>query len=145
MVTHVMTIGGFDSQHQQQSLRQQPDVVVAAPGRILDHLINAQSVHMELLEIVVFDEADRLLELGFRDECMQVLKHCSRGRQTMLFSATFTTAVKDLAALALRSPVRIAVGATNKVVENLQQEFVKLAGEEMREATLMSLITRTYK
>merc|ERR1719199_796895 len=107
LVTFQLVAGGFVAREQANSLRQQPDVVIATPGRLLDHLLNSQSVHMELLEIVIFDEADRLLELGFREECMQVLKRCSQGRQTMLFSATLNTAVEDLAALAMVKPIRI--------------------------------------
>lgn len=144
MITHVLVTGGFQSKDQVSSLKNQPDVVVATPGRILDHLLNAQSVHMDLLEIVVFDEADRLLELGFREECLSVLKHCSRSRQTMLLSATFTKAVKDLATDTLKAPVRISVGEANTLVATLTQEFVKLADESVREATLFALLKKTY-
>merc|ERR1719261_1253579 len=114
LVTYQLVTGGFVSHDQASSLRRQPDIVVATPGRLLDHLLNSHSVHMELLEIVVFDEADRLLELGFREECMQVLKRCSRGRQTMLFSATMNTPVQDLASLALTKPVKVQASRTNR-------------------------------
>lgn len=97
-----------------------------------------------MLEIVIFDEADRLLELGFRDECLEVLKRCSKGRQTMLFSATFNTSVEDLAGLALVKPVRVHANPVNRVAETLEQEFVKAPSEEMREAVLMSLVSRNY-
>merc|ERR1719382_449987 len=142
MVTFQLVAGGFVDQS--GSLRQQPDIVIATPGRLLDHLLNSASVHMELLEIVVFDEADRLLELGFRDECLEVLKRCSRGRQTMLFSATMNTSVEDLAALALVKPVRVHASPVNHVVETLEQEFVKVPSEDLREAVLLSLCTRSY-
>eukprot|EP00928_Gymnodinium_smaydae_P090859 TRINITY_DN74574_c0_g1_i1.p1 TRINITY_DN74574_c0_g1~~TRINITY_DN74574_c0_g1_i1.p1 ORF type:complete len:711 (+),score=206.19 TRINITY_DN74574_c0_g1_i1:46-2133(+) len=144
MVTCQLVTGGFESTGQATSLRQQPDLVVATPGRILDHLLNTQSVHMELLEIVVFDEADRLLELGFRDECLQVLSRCSKGRQTMLFSATMNTSVEDLASLALVKPVRVHASPINRVAETLEQEFVKAPSEDLREAVLLSLCTRNY-
>ncbi|CAK9017525.1 Probable ATP-dependent RNA helicase ddx27 (DEAD box protein 27), partial [Durusdinium trenchii] len=81
MVTHQLVAGGYIAHDQAASLRHQPDLVIATPGRLLDHLMNSQSVHMELLEIVVFDEADRLLEMGFRQECLEVLKRCAKGRQ----------------------------------------------------------------
>jgi len=144
LVTYQLVAGGFVAKDQALSLRQQPDIVIATPGRLLDHLLNSQSVHMELLEIVVFDEADRLLELGFREECLQVLKRCSRGRQTMLFSATMNTSVQDLAALALVKPVRVHANPVNRVAETLEQEFVKAPGETFREAVLLSLCTRNY-
>jgi len=144
MVTCQLVAGGFGAQDQAASLRQQPDFVVATPGRMLDHLLNSQSVHMELLEIVIFDEADRLLELGFRDECHQVLERCSKGRQTMLFSATMNTSVEDLAKLALVRPVRIHASPVNRVAENIEQEFVRAPSEDMREAVLLSLCSRNY-
>merc|ERR1719409_1694048 len=117
LVTSFLVAGGFSAKDQAQSLRNQPDIVVCTPGRILDHLLNAQNVHLEMLEIVIFDEADRLLEMGFREECMQILKRCSRGRQTMLFSATMNTPVQDLASLALTKPVKVQASRTNRVVE----------------------------
>eukprot|EP00931_Biecheleriopsis_adriatica_P036393 TRINITY_DN20968_c0_g1_i1.p1 TRINITY_DN20968_c0_g1~~TRINITY_DN20968_c0_g1_i1.p1 ORF type:complete len:421 (-),score=85.16 TRINITY_DN20968_c0_g1_i1:903-2144(-) len=95
MVTYQLVAGGYVAQDQANSLRNQPDLVVATPGRLLDHLLNSQSVHMELLDIVIFDEADRLLEMGFRGECLEVLKRCSKGRQTMLFSATLNTSAES--------------------------------------------------
>lgn len=144
LVTFQLVAGGFDSQQQSMSLRQQPDIVVATPGRLLDHLLNSQSVHMEALEIVIFDEADRLLELGFKDECMQVLERCSKGRQTMLFSATMNTSVEDLSSVALVRPVRVHASAMNRVTETLEQEFVRAPSEELRESVLLSLCTRNY-
>lgn len=144
-VTFQLVAGGYVAQDQERSLRQQPDIVVATPGRLLDHLLNSQSVHMELLEIVIFDEADRLLEMGFRNECLEVLKRCSKGRQTMLFSATLNASVEDLAGLALVKPIRVHANPPNKVAETLEQEFVKAPSEEFREAVVLSLCTRNYK
>mmetsp|Transcript_84479 Transcript_84479/g.219953 ORF Transcript_84479/g.219953 Transcript_84479/m.219953 type:complete len:712 (-) Transcript_84479:61-2196(-) len=145
LVTYQLVAGGFVAGDQANALRMQPDIVVATPGRMLDHLLNTQSVHMELLEIVIFDEADRLLELGFREECQQVLKCCSKGRQTMLFSATHNESVEELAKLALVKPVRVSANIVNRVAETLEQEFVKAPSEELREAVLLSLVMRSYK
>mmetsp|Transcript_22200 Transcript_22200/g.39996 ORF Transcript_22200/g.39996 Transcript_22200/m.39996 type:complete len:714 (-) Transcript_22200:86-2227(-) len=144
MVTYSLVAGGYVARDQANSLRNQPDLVVATPGRLLDHLLNSQSVHMELLDIVVFDEADRLLEMGFRGECLEVLKRCSKGRQTMLFSATLNASVEDLAALALVKPVRVHSSELNAVAQTLEQEFVKAPSEELREAALLSLCSRNY-
>merc|ERR550537_2030051 len=94
--------------------------------------------------MIVFDEADRLLELGFREECLKILKYCARTRQTMLFSATLSSEVSDMAALTLKKPVKIAVDAPNKVVSTLDQEFVQVPNDEHREATLMALCEKTY-
>ena len=70
--------------------------------------------YLENLQFLVFDEADRLLELRFLDECKEILKRCSRGRQTLLFSATFNTDVSDLASIALKKPMRIQASKVNK-------------------------------
>ena len=113
-------------------------MLICTPGRILDHLINAQSVHLEMLEIVVFDEADRLLELGFREECQAVLKKCGRERQTMLFSATVSNEVKELASTVLNKPCVVNPSA-NVLACNLSQEFIALGNDEKREATLLAL------
>ena len=145
LITYQLVAGGYVAGEQASSMRQQPDIIVATPGRLLDHLLNSHSVHMELLEIVVFDEADQLLELGFREECLQVLKHCARGRQTMLFSATLNASVDDLAALALVKPVRVHANPVNRVVKTLEQEFVKVPSESLREAVLLSTVSRNYK
>jgi len=144
MVTYQLVAGGFVANDQANALRNQPDIVVATPGRMLDHLLNTSSVHMELLEIVVFDEADRLLELGFREECEQVLKCCSKGRQTMLFSATHNDSVDELAKVALVKPVRVKASPINRVAQTLEQEFVKAPSENLREAVLMSLVSRSF-
>ncbi|CAD7950402.1 unnamed protein product [Amoebophrya sp. A120] len=145
LVTSSLIAGGFSQQEQATNLKHQPDILICTPGRILDHLLNTQSVHLEMLEIVVFDEADRLLEMGFRDECKEVLRRCSHGRQTLLFSATWNTDVQDLASVALNKPLRIEASQTNKVARTLQQEFVAVPEESKREATLLHLCKNTYK
>jgi ATP-dependent RNA helicase DDX27 len=68
LVTKILVTGGLSQQVQLTGFRRQPDIVVATPGRILDMLLNASNIHIELLEIVVLDEADRLLEMGFKQE-----------------------------------------------------------------------------
>ncbi|KAL8274417.1 hypothetical protein Esti_001577 [Eimeria stiedai] len=158
-ITSTVAVGGAPLAQQEAALRQQPDVVVGTPGRILDLLLNSASAHLELLEVVVLDEADRLLELGFRDEILQVLKHCHRGRQALLFSATLTPSISSLALLALETPLHIACkprGVTTScsssskkqqqqhVAENLQQQFVELQREEERMPALIRLVRTSF-
>eukprot|EP00922_Rhytidocystis_sp_ex-Travisia-forbesii_P048057 GHVS01071594.1.p1 GENE.GHVS01071594.1~~GHVS01071594.1.p1 ORF type:complete len:577 (+),score=46.27 GHVS01071594.1:29-1732(+) len=143
-ITHALVYGGMSAKVQESALRYQPDIVVATPGRVLDLLLNSQSVHMEQLEIVVFDEADRLLEMGFKEECLQVLKQCSRTHQTMLFSATLNDGISDLAELALSKPVRIRTNPSAKVTETLSQEFIQIPKERAREAALLYLCTEEH-
>lgn len=152
-----LIVGGAKNVKSQTTvLKTRPDVIVATPGRLLDHLLNSTGFSLHDLNFLVLDEADRLLELGFSDEIQEILKHLptsNEKRQTMLFSATMAdTKVDDLIHLSLKRPVRIAVSSTaeKKAVEvapRLEQEFVRirLSQETNREAILLSLLTRTYQ
>ena len=153
-----IVIGGVKNAVQEQELRKKPDVVVATPGRMIDHLRNAPGIGFEGVEILVLDEADRLLEMGFTEEVQELVKMCPVNRQTMLFSATMTHDVNQLAAYSLKRPVRVtadgsirtdeAEGSLNsvRVPTTLQQEFVRVRKEHEgdREAMLLCLCTRTF-
>eukprot|EP00939_MAST-03C_sp_MAST-3C-sp1_P004730 g4730.t1 len=121
-----LVVGGLSLKGQSAELRARPDVVVCTPGRMIDHIQNTMSVHMDDIEVLILDEADRLLDEGFTDEVHELVKHCSRGRQTMLFSATMTDKVEDLVKLSLNRPVRVSVGEVDNVADRLVQEFVRI-------------------
>jgi ATP-dependent RNA helicase MSS116 len=91
------------------SLCVQVDVLVATPGRLIDHLENKQAdlaQKLQGLSCLVLDEADRLLDMGFRPSLSIILRHCPAHRQTLLFSATLPAQVQDMCALALRAPYK---------------------------------------
>lgn len=90
-------------------------------GRIIDHVMNTMSVDLDDIEVIVMDEADRLLELGFTDEIHQLISLCPKKRQSLLFSATMTDSVSDLISLSLQHPVRVFVDPVNQVVDKLVQ------------------------
>lgn len=154
-------VGGIPMSTQVNTLRSRPDVVIATPGRMIDHLRNTQSVDLDDVEILVLDEADRLLELGFSEELKELIKFCPVQRQTMLFSATMTENVSNLADLSLKNPVRIAADPLFDLAQRLTQEFIKVKefksfasterkpvrGESVdapiREAILVALCQRT--
>ncbi|KAL3757902.1 hypothetical protein ACHAWU_002822 [Discostella pseudostelligera] len=155
-----LIVGGAKNvMSQAAELRTRPDVVVATPGRLLDHITNSQGVDMDDVEFLVLDEADRLLDLGFQDEVHEIIKSVPTERQTMLFSATMSTKVDDLIKLSLKRPVRISATDKKKVGQStsdngvevaprLEQEFVRIrAGNEgvSREGMLLALLTRTFK
>ncbi|KAL3822814.1 hypothetical protein ACHAXA_005979 [Cyclostephanos tholiformis] len=154
-----LIVGGAKNvMSQAAELRTRPDVVVATPGRLLDHIANSQGVDMDDVEFLVLDEADRLLDLGFQDEVHEIVKSCPAERQTMLFSATMSTKVDELIRLSLKRPVRISAtdkertgrpaGSGVEVAPRLEQEFVRVrAGNEgvNREGMLLALLTRTFK
>eukprot|EP01062_Namystynia_karyoxenos_P082097 TRINITY_DN9181_c0_g1_i1.p1 TRINITY_DN9181_c0_g1~~TRINITY_DN9181_c0_g1_i1.p1 ORF type:complete len:727 (+),score=309.08 TRINITY_DN9181_c0_g1_i1:91-2271(+) len=127
-ITKSLVVGGLPMQPQQRELRMCPDVVVATPGRLVDHLRNSQGVGIDSIEMLVLDEADRLLDEGFKDELKELLRHCPKKRQTMLFSATMTEGVNQLAELALTKPLNVDVGHV-AVSPNLTQEFVRIPRE----------------
>lgn len=88
-----LVVGGLSLQSQASTLRSQPEMIVATPGRMIDHLRNSQSVGVEDLQALVFDEADKLLQMGFKDEIEEIIRLTPKLRQTMLFSATMTAEV----------------------------------------------------
>jgi len=143
--------GSKNSKFQATELRTRPDTVVCTPGRLLDHITNSPGVHLDDIEFLVLDEADRLLQLGFTDEVMEIVNACPIRRQTLLFSATMNTKVDDLVKLSLKRPVRIAISSNpNKSLEvapRLTQEFIRIRPSygKCREAILLSVLTRNFK
>ena len=114
-------VGGLPLQAQAVDLQRRPDIVVCTPGRMIDHVHNSMSVDLDDVEVVILDEADRLLELGFTEELHELLRLCPVKRQTLLFSATMTDDVSDLISLSLQKPVRVFVDPVNQVVDRLVQ------------------------
>jgi ATP-dependent RNA helicase RhlE len=108
-IRSISIYGGVDAAPQIQALHRGVDIVVACPGRLLDHI---QNKHVKLgnLKILVLDEADRMLDMGFLPDIKRILKHVPAHRQTMLFSATFPKEIEHLAAQTLHKPKRVAIG-----------------------------------
>ncbi|KAH0477293.1 MAG: hypothetical protein KVP17_001424 [Porospora cf. gigantea B] len=141
-ITRALVAGGVDLEKQVAHLRMQPDIVIGTPGRIIDVALNAQNVYFEFLEIMVLDEADRLLDLGFQNAIIHILKQCSTPtRQTLLFSATLEDEVLDLAALALKKPVKVQVNKSHHVCEQLEQCFLGVGEWKDFDAALLHLLT----
>jgi len=143
-----LVVGGLSLNSQAAALRTRPDVVVATPGRLVDHLRNTVAFDLDGLEVLILDEADRLLDMGFKDEIMELVRLCPRERQTMLFSATLNSNVTDLVDLSLKEPIRIKVDAVS-VVDTLTQEFIRVRPQndtqEWREAVVIALCARGFK
>ena len=137
----VLSVGGLNLKKQELALQTRPDIVVATPGRLIDHLRNAPSFSLDNIEILVLDEADRMLEIGFTEELDEIIRKCPVKRQTMLFSATMTDNVQDLIRLSLKNPVKLFVDSVSSVASNLTQEFVRIREnhEKDREAVILAL------
>jgi len=142
-----LIVGGFSLKSQEASLRSRPDIVIATPGRLIDHIRNSPSFNLDAVDILVLDEADRMLEDGFADELSEIIKSCPTSRQTMLFSATMTDSVDSLVKMSLNKPVKLFVDPKRSVAGGLVQEFVRVkAGKENeRSALLVSLCKRNFK
>ncbi|KAF3481252.1 ATP-dependent RNA helicase drs1 [Arthroderma uncinatum] len=125
-ITFCQLVGGFSLREQENILKKRPDVIIATPGRFIDHMRNSASFTVDTLEILVLDEADRMLEDGFAEELNEILTTIPKSRQTMLFSATMTNSVDKLIRVGLNKPVRLMVDAKKQTVVTLVQEFVRL-------------------
>ncbi|CAN9512231.1 unnamed protein product [Ophioblennius macclurei] len=146
-ITTCLAVGGLDLKSQEAALRAGPDVLIATPGRLIDHLHNTPSFELTHIEILILDEADRMLDEYFEEQMKEIIRLCSYNRQTMLFSATMSEEVKDLAAVSLKQPVRIFVNSNTDVAPFLRQEFVRIRAhrEGDREAVVAALLTRTFQ
>ena len=101
--TFGIVIGGANRRQEAEKLTKGVNLLIATPGRLLDHLQNTKGFVFKNLKALVIDEADRILEIGFEEEMRQIIKILpSENRQTMLFSATETTKVEDLARISLK-------------------------------------------
>ena len=146
-ITFALLVGGFSLREQESTLKKRPDVVIATPGRFIDHMRNSASFAVEHIEILVLDEADRMLDDGFADELDEILKTLPKSRQTMLFSATMTDRIDRLVRLGMMKPVRVSVDKHKATTLGLVQEFVRLrpGREDKRLATLTLLCTQHFR
>ena len=140
-------VGGLSMERQAAALRQRPEIVVATPGRLIDHVRNTHSFGFEDVAAVVLDEADRLLEMGFLEEIKEIVRNMPRQRQTLLFSATLTSAVEELASLSMRNPARLSADSLGTTPTTLTEEIVKIKPQFVakKEAHLLSLLSRSFK
>lgn len=147
LCTYSVVLGGLSVKSQEVALRTRPDIIIATPGRLIDHIRNSPSFSLDTLDVLVLDEADRMLSDGFADELAEIIKSCPIARQTMLFSATMTDSVDELVKMTLNKPVRLFVDPKRSTARGLVQEFVRVrAGKEAeRSALLVALCKRTFK
>ncbi|WP_433737589.1 DEAD/DEAH box helicase [Pseudomonas putida] len=131
--------GGVGMNPQVQAMSRGVDVLVACPGRLLD-LAGQGSVDLSHVEILVLDEADRMLDMGFVHDVKKVLARLPAKRQNLLFSATFSKDITDLAGKLLHNPERIEVTPPNTTVERIEQRVFRLPASHKR-ALLAHLIT----
>jgi len=135
-----LAVGGLDLKAQENVLRKKPDIVIATPGRLIDHLKSTPTFGLESIEVLILDEADRMLDEYFAEQMKEIVKQCARTRQTVLFSATMTDEVENLAAVSLTDPVRLFVDSNKDVAFNLRQEFIRIRYLQANFYLLLSLL-----
>ena len=133
--------GGVDMDPQTAALRSGVEVVIATPGRLLDH-IQQKNTSLSQVQIVVLDEADRMLDMGFLPDISRILNLLPRERQSLMFSATFSEEIKRLANNFLRDPQLIEVARRNATADLITQEVFKLHESQKTDALLELLRTR---
>ncbi len=129
-----VVLGGVPARAQIKALRRRPDILVATPGRLLD-LIGQGHVRLDDVQMLVLDEADRMLDMGFIHDVRKILAKVPADRQTMLFSATLPEAVIRLASTMLKEPERISISPRMPVVENITQKILFV--EKMHKKALL--------
>lgn len=118
----VVLIGGTPIRPQIQTLRRSPHIIVATPGRLNDHL-QQKTANLQNVKIVVLDEADRMLDMGFAPQIKKIFLALPKDRQTMLFSATLGPEIMKMATSFLKLPIRIEVAPAGSIAEHLTQEI----------------------
>ncbi|MBF6630501.1 MAG: DEAD/DEAH box helicase [Comamonas sp.] len=129
----MVVFGGMDMKPQTLELKKGVEVLVATPGRLLDH-IEARNVVLNQVEYVVLDEADRMLDIGFLPDLQRILGHLPKTRTTLLFSATFSPEIKRLAGSYLQDPVTIEVARPNETASTVEQRFIAANDDDKRRA-----------
>jgi ATP-dependent RNA helicase DeaD len=117
--------GGQQMDRQIRALKEGPHIVVATPGRLLDHM-RRRTIRVDMVETTVLDEADEMLNMGFIDDIRDILKAIPEERQTLLFSATMPKEIRDIATNMMKDPKEIKVKAKEMTVENIDQFFIEI-------------------
>ncbi|TDG45558.1 hypothetical protein AWZ03_008064 [Drosophila navojoa] len=119
-----VVVGGMDMVAQGLQLAKKPHIIIATPGRLVDHLENLKGFNLKAIKYLVMDEADRILNMDFEVELDKILKVLPRERRTFLFSATMTKKVKKLQRASLKDPVKVEVSNKYQTVDQLQQYYI---------------------
>ena len=127
-LNYIFLCGGLSVENQLNQMKNKiPDIIITTPGRLLDLIYNNKNLSLEHVNILVLDEADKLLELGFKDAIFEILELIkkNRNRQTLLFSATLNPKLLDLGEHALNNPIKIKI-AQSAILTNLSQSIIRI-------------------
>lgn len=133
--------GGVGYGHQIEGLENKPDIIIATPGRLLDHMEKG-NLDLGGIKYLVLDEVDRMLDMGFLPDVKRIIDRCPPGRQTLFFSATMPGAIETLANWALKDPVEVEVGGRRTPAETVSHAFYPV-GMDQRDDLIVSLVEKT--
>jgi superfamily II DNA/RNA helicase len=137
-----VVFGGIDMKPQTEELKRGVEVLIATPGRLLDH-IESRNCVLNQVEYVVLDEADRMLDIGFLPDLQRILSYLPKQRQTLLFSATFSPEIRKLAQSYLQDPVTVEVARPNATASTVEQRFYSVTDDDKRRAVRQMLRVRS--
>jgi ATP-dependent RNA helicase RhlE len=144
-LTYCLVHGGVGYGNQNETLAKRPDVVVATPGRLLDHLEN-KTLDLSSIEYLVLDEADRMLDMGFLPDVSRIIRQCStENRQTMLFSATIPPRLQTLVGWAMKTPEILSIGRSATPAETVRHVLYPVAADQKFELLLGILENLHYE
>ena len=139
-----VVFGGMDMAPQTAALRAGVEIVIATPGRLLDH-VQQKTLNLSQTQILVMDEADRMLDMGFLPDLQRIINLLPKKRQNLMFSATFSTEIKRLAGSFLNDPVTIEVARSNATADRVTQVVYKVDEESKRDAVAHLIRGRDLK
>ena len=131
-------IGGTSIRPQIGAIRRNPHIIIATPGRLIDHL-EQRTIKLDRVNILVLDEADRMLDMGFKPQIMRILQGVPKQRQTMLFSATLPSEIISIASSQMKLPVSIEISPPGTTIENVSQEIF-IVDRNSKQQMLMHLL-----
>lgn len=134
--------GGVGYGKQREGLEKGVDIVVATPGRLLDFMSDG-TLSLDTIEVVILDEVDRMLDMGFLPDVQRIVEKTPKARQTLFFSATMPPQIKSLADWALKEPVSIEIGLRFSPAETVSHYLYPVAGDQ-REELLLSILKSTH-
>jgi superfamily II DNA/RNA helicase len=135
-------VGGVDSEPQKQQLIDGIDILVATPGRLLD-MAHQRALHFDELEVLVLDEADRMLDMGFIADINKIIERLPTQRQNLLFSATLSDGVRSLAKTAVNNPVEISIAADSPTTAQISQWLITI--DKDKNSALLSHLIKEHQ
>ena len=140
-ITSMAMYGGIDSQPQKQRLIWGVDIVVATPGRLLD-MAHQRALHFDELDMLVLDEADRMLDMGFIEDINKIIERLPQQRQSLLFSATMSSDVRALAKRAIQNPIEISIKSNEATKPQIEQWLVTV--DKSNKSALLSHLIQEH-